>query len=238
MILCNHEGGQVMKLKDRINEFLREKQYTEEEILFMDSSSVYIAQQISFYAHRNQRRLNGDYYFKHPYNVMSLYRDFTGIIEGDYFCVDIDLLVGECNIPYDGVQEVCLLHDVLEDTDVTLEEIENVFDELSLGEHFRRYIKIPLSLLTHDKSEDYVVYISKLIEHPVAALVKFMDMADNMNPSDLNKFGNAELERILKYAYYCKIINDRWLFLENICRYKKMFNESSAPSNNDSVGQN
>lgn len=43
MILCNHEGGQVMKLKDRINEFLREKQYTEEEILFMDSSSVYIA---------------------------------------------------------------------------------------------------------------------------------------------------------------------------------------------------
>ena len=212
-----------MKIKERINEYLRKEGYTEEEIKFLDSSSVYIAHQISVYAHRNQTRLNGDNYFTHPYNVMQLYRNMVGIVENDYFCMDKDLLL-DCGLYYDGVQETCLLHDVLEDTDVTIEEIEEVFDEFSLGNYIRLYIKTPLLLITHDKKDDYSTYISKLIVDPVASIVKFMDLSDNINPSTLTCFGDFEKERIFKYVIYNKFINDVWHFLEKADTYRKKLN--------------
>lgn len=213
-----------MKIKQRINEFLKQIGYTEDDITFLDSASVYIAQQIAMYAHRSQIRLNGKAYFVHPYNVMQLYRNFTGIVENDYFCVDTDLLE-ECHVPYNGAQEVCLLHDVLEDTDVTLEEIEEVFEDLDLGLYFKLYVKSPLLLVTHDKSEDYDSYVNKILENPIASIVKFMDMSDNLNPSNLDKLGDYEFERMVKYAHFCKMINDKYHFLENIERYKKLFNK-------------
>ena len=212
-----------MKIKEKINEYLRNVGYTDEDISVLDSSSVYIAQQISAYAHRNQKRLNGDNYFAHPYSVMELYRKMVGIVENDYFCVDVDLMY-DCDIPYDGVQEVCLLHDVLEDTDVGMDEIEEVFADLGLDKYFQLYIKTPLLLITHDKTEDYPTYIAKLIDNPVASLVKFLDMADNLNPIGLTSMGDFEFERISKYAYFNKIINDVWHFLENADKYRKAFN--------------
>lgn len=211
-----------MKIKEKINEYLRQEGYTEEEMDFLDSASVYVAHQIAVYAHRNQKRLNGDNYFTHPYNVLQLYRKMVGIVEDDYFCMDKDLLI-ECNIPYDGVQETCLLHDVLEDTDVTIEEIEEVFEGLSLGNYFRLYIKTPLLLITHDKKEDYSTYISKLLVNPVASIVKFADMTDNMNLIGLTTFGDFERDRVLKYVVFNKLINDVWHFLENADKYRKAF---------------
>lgn len=211
-----------MKIKEKINQYLKSEGYTDEEINFLDSASVYVAHQISVYAHRNQKRLNGDNYFNHPYNVMQWYRNMVGIVENDYFCMSKDLLE-ECRIPYEGVQETCLLHDVLEDTDVTIEEIEEVFEDLSLGNYFRLYIKTPLLLITHDKSEDYNTYIAKLVVNPVAAIAKFMDMADNMNPSGLTSMGEFEIKRIFKYTSFCKAINDVWHFLENADKYRKLF---------------
>lgn len=211
-----------MNLKDKINEYLLQLEYSQEDIECMDSSSVYVAQQIAAYAHRNQTRINGDSYYTHPYNVLSLYRKFTGITENDCFCVDLDLLVGQCGVPFDGVQEVCLLHDVLEDTDITVEEIEEVFAQVSLEYYFNSYIKEPLLLITHDKKESYQSYIAKLLINPVASLVKFMDLADNMNTTGLIELGDFELERIEKYACYSKMINDKWHFLERCNYYKQL----------------
>lgn len=216
-----------MTIKEKINEFLKKLNYTDEEITALDSSSVYIAQQIAAYAHRKQKRLNGENYFTHPYCVMQLYRNLVGIVENDYFCMDKDLLES-CDIPYNGVQETCLLHDVLEDTDVSENEIEEVFDKLSLGEYYRSYIKTPLFLITHDKTEDYTTYISKLIDNQTASLVKFLDMSDNINPSSLIKFSDFETKRIEKYVLFCKIINDRWHFLENADNYRKQFNSTRS----------
>lgn len=213
----------MMTLKEKINDYLLQLNFSEDDIAQLDASSVYVAQQIALYAHRNQSRLNGDNYYVHPYNVLSLYRKFTGITD-DYFCVDLDLLVWECGIPYDGVQEVCLLHDVLEDTDVTLEQIESVFVQLSLDKYFNMYIKEPLLLVTHDKKEDYPTYIAKLLANPVASIVKFMDMADNMNTTGLVQLGDFELARIEKYAHFSKVINDKWHFLERCRKYKQLYN--------------
>ena len=212
-----------MKLLDEIHKYLKDLGCQEETIQFFDSSSVYVAQEIALYAHRNQWRLNGSNYYSHPCRVLQKYRDFVGIKEDDYFCLNIDLLVEECEIPYHGVQEVCLLHDVLEDTEITMEQIEEVFHDLSIGTFFTMYIKNALSLITHDKSEGYVLYIKKLLRCPTASLVKFMDLADNMDPSTLNVLENKETERLCKYAQYAKMINDKWRFLENREKYFNLY---------------
>ena len=147
-----------------------------------------------------------------------------GIIPDDPFCLNLDFLL-ECGLPYEGVQEVCLLHDVLEDTEVTLAEIEEYYAEFGLREHFNNYIKAPLLLVTHDKSEGYDPYIARLLDNPVSSIVKLCDLADNMNPLGLDLLGEKELDRMRRYAGYAKTINDRWQFLEKALYYAAYKNE-------------
>ncbi len=208
-----------MKLLDKIINHLTEIGFSQADVDNVLSSSVHIAQGIAMYAHRNQRRVNGMLYVTHPYSVMQKYRKLVGIVENDPFCLHTELLTEECNIPYEGVQECCLLHDVLEDTSVTLEEMEELFDGFSLGSYFRVHIKPALLLLTHDKDEDYFTYVGKLLHNRVASVVKLMDMADNMDVSTLDCLGNNEVERIQRYAACAKMINDKWHFLENAQKY-------------------
>ena len=214
-----------MKTLEKIHTYLKSLGFSQEEIKNLDSASVYIAKEIAIYAHRNQTRLNGEPYVTHPFGVLDHYRKFVNIIEDDYFCIDVDLLA-ECQIPFDGVQECCLLHDVLEDTEVTLAQIQEVYEDLSLKSHFEHYVKPALILLTHDKSQDYATYICNMIHNPIACMVKFMDMADNLNPATLDTIGKNEVERIYKYAVCCQIINDRWHFLENVQKYFELRKKS------------
>lgn len=207
-----------MKLKEKINEYLLEIGYSNEDLTYMDKSSVYLAEKIAIYAHRNQTRLNGKPYISHPYSVLDKYRDFVGITPDDYFCID-DELLDDCGIPYYGVQEVCLLHDVVEDSDITLDDIAEIFSDCGFECHFDCNIRKPLSRITHDKNDDYFVYVEKMINDPVASIVKFMDLADNMNPTSLSCLGKKEFERLQKYTCCALMINDTWHFLENIQKY-------------------
>ncbi len=208
-----------MKLLEKMIDHFTEIGFSQADIDSVLSSSVHLAQGIALYAHRNQRRVNGELYATHPYSVMQKYRKLVGIVENDPYCLHAELLTEECNIPYDGVQECCLLHDVLEDTSVTLDEMEELFDSFSLGSYFRVHIKPALLLLTHDKTEDYFTYVGKLLHDPVASIVKLMDMADNMNVSTLDCLGVNEVQRIQRYAECAKLINDKWNFLENAQKY-------------------
>lgn len=65
---------------------------------------------------------------------------------------------------------VALLHDVVEDTSVTLEEIER---------EFPKEVAQAVSLLTHDKSVDYFDYVRKIKENPIAKTVKLADLVHN-----------------------------------------------------------
>ena len=103
---------------------------------------------------------------------------------------------------------VALLHDVVEDTDMTLEDIKNEgFDEETIE---------ALKLLTHKDGEDYYEYVRRLSDNPIAVDVKLADLRHNSDLSRLNKVTEIDLQRVKKYK---KCID----FLE---MKKKMFNEN------------
>lgn len=93
----------------------------------------------------------------------------------------------KCGIPYiyhpihlaEGMDDeitccVALLHDVVEDTEVTLEELQSVFPP---------EVTDALALLTHDDSVDYFDYVRAIKDNPVARKVKLADLAHNSNQS-------------------------------------------------------
>ncbi len=94
---------------------------------------------------------------------------------------------------------VAWLHDVLEDSDFTI-------DDLRLA-GFGAVICDALLLLTHDKQVPYMDYIAAIERNPIAKAVKMADLRDNM---DINRLpavdGNTQtrLETYrAAYAYLC-----------------------------------
>ena len=95
--------------------------------------------------------------------------------------------VDKCGIPYilhpialaqsmEDEVSCCaaLLHDVVEDTAITMEELAKEFPA--------EVIEI-LRLLTHDDGEEYYAYVRRIKEHPIAKKVKLADLAHNSDQS-------------------------------------------------------
>lgn len=201
-----------------IQEGLAETPKEGEEDDFFFTCTVDIASAIARYAHRNQKRDNGLEYYSHPYMCMRRYQAFVGIAN-DPFCIDSDLMV-RLDLPtFEGIQEVCLMHDVVEDTDVTMDEIKAIFDECGYKTYYTMYIEDALKRITHDKSEPYEVYMQKVIGNPRSAMAKFMDLIDNLNLTGLRQLTTKEARRAKRYINYCKMIEDKYHFLQKIYVY-------------------
>lgn len=84
-----------------------------------------------------------------------------------------------------------LLHDVVEDTDTTFEELT------ALG--FPEGVVEALKLLTHEPGIPYFEYVEKIKENPIARAVKMADLAHNSDLSRLETVTRRDLERIEKY---------------------------------------
>lgn len=80
----------------------------------------------------------------------------------------------------DDEESVCLalLHDVVEDTSMTFEDLIN--------EGFSEKIISALRLLTHLDSTPYIEYIQKIKENPLAKKVKLADLRHNSDLSRLD----------------------------------------------------
>ena len=91
-----------------------------------------------------------------------------------------------------------LLHDTVEDTDVTLEELEKVFP---------REVVDVIRLLTHPKGMDYFDYVRAIRQNPVAVKIKLADLAHNSDASRISNQKNAEKRRA-KYAAARKILTE------------------------------
>ena len=165
---------------------------------------------ISNMAHIGQYRDNGHNYFTHPRHCVDMFYDLVSV-QGWVR----DSVLAEHDIPY-GVVELSFLHDVVEDTMLTHEDIRDIFAETGYKDFFEKCIDVPLKLITHDKSEDYDTYIDKVMEHPLSAFVKMLDLTDNMNLFGLGKLEDSELERAVRYVNYFKKINDRYHYVEKL----------------------
>ena len=82
---------------------------------------------------------------------------------------------------------VALLHDVVEDTDITLDELKQEFPESVIS---------ALTLLTHTKDVEYFEYVKKIKSNPIAKKVKLADIEHNSNNDRLigTEFSEEKLE--------------------------------------------
>ncbi len=208
------------KTLKRIHEYLLEKGVKEKSITESDRSSVYLAMEIMEYAHRNQKRENSEDYANHPARVLDNYRNLVGIDPDNFFCMDEDLMCKH-RVPYKGVQELCLLHDVVEDTELTFDDVRSIYVECGFEKFFDMYIGDALKRITHNKAVTYGDYIKICLDNPVSAIVKMMDLQDNLRVIDLVKLDAANVNRAREYLFFIYIINDVYHFLENVREYKK-----------------
>ena len=93
---------------------------------------------------------------------------------------------------------VALLHDTVEDTEVTLEE---------LAREFPKEVVEAVALLTHEEGVDYFDYVRAIRQNPVSVKVKLADLQHNGDPRRVCNQGNAEKRRI-KYAAARKILTE------------------------------
>jgi len=120
----------------------------------------------AFDAHRGQYDKSGLPYITHPLHVAES-------MESEDECV------------------VALLHDVLEDTDITIEDL------IQIGISDRQIAA--LKLLCHDDSVPYLEYVQAIRADPIARKVKLADMHHNSDLTRLNMVTAQDTERVEKY---------------------------------------
>ena len=87
---------------------------------------------------------------------------------------------------------VALLHDVVEDTDCTIEGLRK--------EGFSERILAALTLLTHQKDVPYSEYVQKISKDPLARRVKIADLRHNC---DVTRGANTEhFQKKREQCYY------------------------------------
>lgn len=124
------------------------------------------ALRICFYAHKDQVDKTNMPYVFHPFHLAE----------------SMDDEISTC---------VALLHDVVEDTNITFIDLEK--------EGFSEEVICALKLLTHDLDVPYMDYVRKIKENPVAAKVKLADLKHNSDLTRLDKVTEIDLERNKKY---------------------------------------
>ena len=124
------------------------------------------ALKLCFEAHKNQVDKSGLPYVFHPFHVAEQMTDEATTI-------------------------VALLHDVVEDTDYTLEDLA--------AEGFGKDILEAVALMTHEDDVPYLDYVAKLKDNPIARAVKLADLAHNSDLSRIGEVDDETRERLEKY---------------------------------------
>ena len=103
----------------------------------------------------------------------------------------------------DSAVIVALLHDVVEDTDLTFDDLQ---EKVPLTDEELQALK----LLTHDEKTPYFDYVKKIKSNELAAKVKLADLKHN---SDLSRIPEKlrtekDFKRVEKYKTAIKILVD------------------------------
>ena len=130
-------------------------------------------------AHAGQKDKASECYALHPITVMMN-------LKHDEYAVDY--LV------------VALLHDILEDTKLTLEDLRK--------EGISSTQEESLLLLTKSKTVDYFDYINALKSNDIAIAVKIYDLKHNMEITRLKTITEHDIKRIQKYHIALNILTN------------------------------
>ena len=101
---------------------------------------------------------------------------------------------------------VALLHDIVEDTDMKLDDLQK------LG--FSNTVIEAIDTLTHKDNEEYSDYIERISKNKLATKVKIADLHHNM---DITRFANTAIPD--SYLKKYKIYDEALEYLENINNY-------------------
>ena len=101
----------------------------------------------------------------------------------------------------DEISTVCaLLHDVVEDTSITLGTIS------CMG--YPDEVVEVLSLLTHDPAVEYMDYVRAIAQNPIAKKVKLADLAHNSDATRLDHVDERMAARFKKYAQAMELLRN------------------------------
>ena len=124
------------------------------------------ALKLCFLAHKDQLDKSGLPYVFHPFHLAEQMTDEDTVV-------------------------AALLHDVVEDTDYTFDDIGKM--------GFPERIIEALRLLTHDESVPYMDYVSSIKSNPIARAVKLADLRHNSDITRLDTIDEKALQRVEKY---------------------------------------
>ncbi len=133
------------------------------------------AMKLCFEAHKDQKDKSGLPYVFHPFHVAEQMTDENTTI-------------------------VALLHDVVEDTDYTLDDLR--------GMGFGDAVIDALALMTHGSAVPYLEYVAKLKDNPIARQVKLADLRHNSDVSRLDHVDDKALQRVKKYAQAISLLEN------------------------------
>ena len=131
----------------------------------MEMDVVKVAELVATMAHRGQVDKSGVPYIEHPRAVA---RQLETSVE----------------------KAVGYLHDTLEDTFLTEEDLRPVFGDV---------ITDAVVAMTHLVYEDYFTYIERVSANPIAKRVKLADLTHNMDESRLILITQHDRDRLEKY---------------------------------------
>ena len=140
-------------------------------MIYTDATKM--AMKLCFQAHKDQVDKSGIPYIFHPIHLAEQMKDEDTTI-------------------------VALLHDVVEDTPYTLEDLS------AMG--FVPQIIAAIRLMTHEEGVPYLDYVAKIKENPIAKAVKLADLQHNSDLTRLDYVNEKALERVRKYGKAMKLL--------------------------------
>ena len=134
-----------------------------------------IALKLCFEAHKDQIDKSGMPYVFHPFHLAEQMADENTTI-------------------------VALLHDVIEDTEYTLDDLRKF--------GFAEDVLSAISLMTHADDVPYMEYVVKIKTNPIAKAVKLADLKHNSDMSRLDQITQTDEERAKKYKQAIELLEN------------------------------
>ena len=121
---------------------------------------------LCFEAHKDQKDKSGLPYVFHPFHLAEQMEDEDTTI-------------------------VALLHDVIEDTEYTIEDLQKA--------GFTQNVISAIALMTHNPQMPYMEYVRAIKSNPIARAVKLADLRHNSDMTRLDIITQRDEERAQKY---------------------------------------